>query len=87
MLLPLIVPCLQDYLLKRITGLSVIARAGASRILADPEAKGYTLAVINELNNSTPVAFRHKEKGAAAAALSLLSPSALQVLDSFHESS
>ena len=74
---------MQEYLLKRTTGLTAIARAGAARVLADLEAKGYTIAVLNELNVSTPVAFKHKEKGAAAAAMSLLTPSALQVLRTY----
>lgn len=49
------------------------------KVLADPEARAYALAVLDELNASTPVAFNHKEKGAATAAMSLLAPSALQV--------
>ncbi len=74
-------PCvmLQEFLLKRTAGLSAIARAGPGKVLADPDARGYALAVLDELNFSTPVAFKHKEKGAAAAAMSLLAPSALQV--------
>lgn len=70
----------QDFLLKRTAGLSAIARAGVGRVLADPDARAYALAVLDELNASTPVAFNHKEKGAATAAMSLLAPSALQVL-------
>lgn len=35
--------------------------------------------MLDELNFSTPIAFKQKEKGAAAAAMSLLAPSALQV--------
>lgn len=69
----------QEFLLKRTAGLSAIARAGPGKVLADPDARGYALAVLDELNFSTPVAFKHKEKGAAAAAMSLLAPSALQV--------
>ena len=71
---------LQEFLLKRTTGLSAIARAGAGKVLADPDARGYALAVLDELNVSTPITFKHKEKGAAAAAMALLAPSALQVL-------
>ena len=70
----------QEFLLKRTAGLSAIARAGPGKVLADPDARGYALAVLDELNFSTPVAFKHKEKGAAAAAMSLLAPSALQVI-------
>lgn len=69
----------QEYLLKRTTGLSAIARAGLGKVLADSDARGYALAVLGELNVSTPIAFKHKEKGAAVAAMSLLAPSALQV--------
>lgn len=69
----------QEFLLKRTTGLSAIARAGPGKVLADPDARGYALAVLDELNFSTPIAFKQKEKGAAAAAMSLLAPSALQV--------
>lgn len=69
----------QEFLLKRTTGLSAIARAGPGKVLADLEAKAYAIAVLDELNASTPVAFEHKEKGAATAVLSMLSPSALQV--------
>lgn len=69
----------QEFLLKRTTGLSAIARAGAGKVLADPDARGYALAVLDELNVSTPITFKHKEKGAAAAAMALLAPSALQV--------
>lgn len=70
----------QDFLLKRTTGLTAIARAGSpSKVLGDPDARGYALAVLDELNFSTPVTFKHKEKGAAVAAMSLLAPSALQV--------
>lgn len=69
----------QEFLLKRTTGLNSIARAGLGKVLSDPEAKAYALAVLDELNVSTPIAFNHKEKGAAAAAMTLLAPSALQV--------
>ncbi|CAM9212486.1 unnamed protein product, partial [Ectocarpus sp. 12 AP-2014] len=74
-------PDYQEFLLKRTTGLSAIARAGPGKVLADPDARGYALAVLDELNFSTPIAFKHKEKGAAAAAMSLLAPSALQHFD------
>eukprot|EP00752_Nemacystus_decipiens_P001840 g1774.t1 len=74
-------PDYQEFLLKRTAGLSAIARAGPGKVLADPDARGYALAVLDELNFSTPVAFKHKEKGAAAAAMSLLAPSALQHFD------
>lgn len=66
-------------MLKRATGLSAITRAGAGKVLADPEARAYTLAVLDEINVSTPVAFKHKEKGVATAAMGLLAPAALQV--------
>lgn len=75
---------IQEFLLKRTAGLSAIARAGPGKVLADPDARGYALAVLDELNFSTPVAFKHKEKGAAAAAMSLLAPSALQVRTAQH---
>ncbi|CAM9317037.1 unnamed protein product, partial [Laminaria digitata] len=70
-----------EFLLKRTAGLSAIARAGAGKVLADPDARGYALAVLDELNVSTPITFKHKEKGAAAAAMALLAPSALQHFD------
>ncbi|CAM9717877.1 unnamed protein product, partial [Discosporangium mesarthrocarpum] len=75
-------PDYQEFLLKRMTALGeAIARSkegGPSVLLANPEVRAHTLAVVGELNASVPIAFRHKEKGAASAVLSLLSPSSLE---------